>query len=388
MVGFLLRRFIKDSENVSDPTVRQRYGAICGLYGIGINLLLFLGKLAAGFFSGSIAITADAFNNLSDAGSSIVTLLGFRLAAQAPDRDHPYGHGRFEYISGMLVSVAILLMGVELLRTGIEKILRPQSVEFSLAVLIILTASILLKLYMAYYNKKYGDRIDSAAMGATALDSLSDCAATGAVLAATLLSRFTELNVDGWAGALVAVLIAIAGVRSLKETVDPLLGLAPNEKLVRQIYEIVNSYPETKGIHDLIVHDYGPGRRMISLHVEVDGSRNVYDLHDAIDAMERELDSSLGCSAIIHMDPISVNGQPSQTLRGEINRLLQEQVDSRITIHDLRVLGGDGSGLISFDSLVPRELSGNTEVLRERICRIVEDNFPGCTVETVIDIEL
>lgn len=388
MVGLLIRRFVKDRENVSDPAVRRRYGAVCGLCGIGINLLLFLGKLAAGFLSGSIAITADAFNNLSDAGSSIVTVLGFRLAAQAPDRDHPYGHGRLEYISGMLVSVAILLMGVELLRTGVEKILHPRPVEFSPAAMIILTVSILLKLYMAYYNRKYGNRIDSAAMRATALDSLSDCIATGVVLAATLAGRFTDLCVDGWAGALVAVFIAIAGIRSLKETVDPLLGLAPDEKLVREIYETVNSHPETKGIHDLIVHDYGPGRRMISLHVEVDGSRNVYDLHDAIDAMERELSSRLSCSSIIHMDPISMDGHPSQTLRGEITRLLQEQLDSRITIHDLRVLAGDGGGLISFDSLVPPDLCGDTEAMRENICRIVKSAFPGCAVETVVDVEL
>ena len=388
MVGLLIRQFIKDRENVSDPEVRRRYGEVCGGYGIGINLLLFLGKLAAGLFSGSIAITADAFNNLSDAGSSIVTLFGFRLAAQAPDRDHPYGHGRFEYISGMLVSVAILLMGVELLRTGIEKILRPRPVDFSTAVIIILAASILLKLYMAYYNRKYGNLIDSAALRATALDSLSDCAATAAVLVATLLGRFTDLNVDGWAGAMVAVFIAIAGLRSLKETVDPLLGLAPDEKLVREVYEIVNSHSETKGIHDLIVHDYGPGRRMISLHVEVDGNRNVYDLHDAIDAMELELNTRLSCSSIIHMDPIAPEGQPSQTLRSEINRLLQEKLDKRITIHDLRVLAAEGSGLISFDSLVPPELCGDTEALRENICRLVAEAFPGCAVETVIDVEI
>ena len=241
---------------------------------------------------------------------------------------------------------------------------------------------------MAFYNRKYGGKIDSAAMGATALDSLSDCAATGVVLAAILLGKFTTLNVDGWAGTIVAVFIAIAGLRSLKETIQPLLGLAPDEKLVRKVYEIVNSHPETKGIHDLIVHDYGPPWRMISLHVEVDGSRSVYDLHDAIDAMEQELDARLGCSSIIHMDPIAPEGLPSQTLRGEINRLLQEKIHHRITIHDLRVLAGEGGGLISFDSLVPPELCDDTDALSKKICSIVEDSFPGCAVKTVIDVEL
>lgn len=388
MVGLLIRLFVKDSDNFSDPQVRRSCGAVCGLCGIGINLLLFLGKLTAGLISGSIAAVADAFNNLSDAGSSIVTLLGFRLAAQGPDEDHPYGHGRFEYISGMLVSVVILLMGVELLRSGVEKIIRPQPVAAGLLMPAVLAVSILLKLYMAYYNKKYGDRISSTAMRATAVDSLSDCVATGAVLAATLLSPFTDLALDGWAGALVAVFVIWAGIRSLKETVDPLLGLAPDEKLVRRIYDMVNSHPETKGIHDLIVHDYGPGRLMISLHVEVDGSRDIYELHDAIDAMEHELNEALGCSAIIHMDPISIDGQQSHTMRGEITRLLRERVDERISIHDFRLVPGENGSRLSFDTLIPGELRSDAEEIRERVCRIIEESFPGCVAETVIDVDL
>ena len=388
MAGLLIRLFVRNRENIADPRVRRGYGMVCSLCGIGINVLLFLGKLITGLLGGSVAVVADAFNNLSDAGSSIVTLLGFRLAAQEPDRDHPYGHGRFEYISGMLVSVVILLMGIELLRSGAEKILHPQPVNVSPLLLAVLTASILLKLYMAYYNRKYGAKIASAAMKATAVDSLSDCAATGAVLGAAMLSHFTDIDLDGWAGALVAVFVILAGIRSLKETIDPLLGLAPDEKLVKQIYEIVNSHPETKGIHDLAVHDYGPGRTMISLHVEVDGSCDIYELHDAIDVMERELNSVLGCSAIIHMDPISVDGQQTHTMRGEITRLLREEVDERISIHDFRLITNeDGSG-ISFDTLIPAGLRSRSEEIRREICRLVEEHFEGCSVNTGIDVEL
>lgn len=388
MVGFLLRRFVKNCENVDDPAVRRGYGEVCGLTGIGINILLFLCKLIAGLMSGSIAVVADAFNNLSDAGASIVTLMGFRLAEKAPDRDHPYGHGRFEYISGLLVSVAILLMSVELLRSGLEKIFRPGPVEAGAALTAVLAASIALKLYMAYYNRKYGRMIDSAAMSATATDSLGDCAATGAVLAAIVIERLTGLNIDGWAGALVAVLIGIAGVRSFKETLDPLLGQAPDAELIRRIREIAGSYKETRGIHDIVVHDYGPGRRMISLHVEVDGGGDIYELHDAVDAMERELAEKLRCSAVIHMDPIYVDGRQSPDLREEITRVLRSRVDERITIHDLRIQPGNNCTLLCFDSAVPPELAEDAETVRKNICRAVEESFSGCQARTVIDFGL
>ena len=256
MISLLAKKFIKNREDVTSPAVRQAYGMLCGIVGIGFNLLLFALKLLAGTLSGSIAITADAFNNLSDAGASIVTLLGFKLAGQKPDPEHPFGHGRLEYISGLIVSMVILLMGIELAKSAVEKILHPEAVEFTLLTGGILLASILVKLYMYLYNRAVGKKIGSAAMEATAMDSLSDCAATAAVLAA--------LQIDGWCGIVVAALVLWAGIQAARDTISPLLGQPPAPEFVQRIEEIVLSSPVVQGIHDLIVHDYGPGRVMIS----------------------------------------------------------------------------------------------------------------------------
>ncbi len=388
MVAFFIKRFVKNSENVTDPSVRQAYGAVCGLCGIGINIILFLGKLLAGVISGSIAIIADAFNNLSDAGSSIVTLLGFRLAAQAPDKDHPYGHGRFEYISGMLVSAVITVMGLSLLKTGVEKILHPAEVNTGALVLAILTVSILFKLYMAAYNSRYGKLINSSAMKATALDSLSDCAATGAVLLSAVVGRFSSLNIDGWAGTLVAVLITFAGIKSLKETVDPLLGSAPDKDFIESVKRLVMAHPEAEGIHDLAVHDYGPGRVMVSLHVEMDGNGNIFELHEAVDEMEREITRELGCEAVIHLDPVARDDMQTVTMKGETARLIRENIDSDISIHDFRVVPGEARSTILFDCAVPPRLSGEAKELQKRIEALIEDTFANCTVKIRMDISL
>ena len=269
MIRFLARHFIKDSENISSPAVRRAYGILCGCVGIGLNLLLFAGKLLAGILSRSIAVTADAVNNLSDAGSSVVTLLGFKLAAQAPDQDHPFGHGRLEYISGLVVSMVILLMGAELGKTSLEKILHPEPVDFSPLAAGILCASILVKLYMVLYNRRIGRRIQSAAMAATAADSLSDCLATATVLLGALAGHFWNLQIDGWCGAAVALFILWSGFGAARETVNPLLGQPPSPEFVARIRDLVRAQPGIIGIHDLIVHDYGPGRRILSLHAEV-----------------------------------------------------------------------------------------------------------------------
>lgn len=270
MTELLIRLFIRDKDNVQDPTVRQQYGTLSGLTGICLNILLFLGKLVAGTVSGSIAITADAFNNLSDAGSSVVTLIGFRLAGQKPDRHHPFGHGRVEYLSGLAVSVVILLMGFELGKTSFEKILSPAPVEFSLLPVIVLPVSILVKGWMYLFNRKLGKKLDSAAMMATAADSLSDMVSTGVVLLGTLIGHFFNIQLDGWLGILVAVFILYTGYNSMKDTIDPLLGRAPDPELVDGIRRRVLAPPEILGLHDLIVHDYGPGRLFASLHAEVD----------------------------------------------------------------------------------------------------------------------
>lgn len=352
MIELLSRWFIRNRENTGDPAVRLAYGRLCGLVGIGLNLLLFGGKLFAGTVSGSVAVTADAFNNLSDAGSSVVTLLGFQLAGKKPDPQHPFGHGRIEYISGLVVSGLILLMGVELGKSSVEKILHPEAVDFSLLAVGILVASIAVKLYMYLYNRRIGRRISSAAMEATATDSLSDAIATTAVLAAMLVGRFTSLMIDGWVGLVVACFILFSGYQAAKETLGPLLGQPPEQELVERIQQMVLSHPPICGIHDLVVHDYGPGRMMVSLHAEVPAHGDILELHDVIDTAEMELKRTLHCDAVIHMDPIITDDTQIVQLRRRVAELVR-QVDSGMTIHDFRVVPGPSHTNLIFDAVLP-----------------------------------
>ena len=335
MISLLARLFLRKK----DPAdLRRGYGMLCGAVGIGLNLLLFGGKFLAGTLSGSIAITADAFNNLSDAGSSFVTLVGFHLAGQKPDVHHPFGHGRIEYLSGLAVSMLILLMGFELGRSSLDKILHPSPVDSSPLVLGILCVSIAVKLYMAFYNHTLGKKLSAPAMLATAVDSLSDSAATFAVLAATLVGQFSGVLIDGWVGLLVAALILWSGAKSAKETIDPLLGTPPTHEFVQRIRDLVMAHPGIIGIHDLIVHDYGPGRVMISLHAEVPATENVLDIHDEIDNVEKELQEKLGCEAVIHMDPIVTDDGVTAETRQRVAALVR-CIDDEISInapHGLR----------------------------------------------------
>ena len=349
MISLLARLFIRDREG---QAARKAYGILCGAVGIGFNVLLFAGKFLAGSLSGSIAITADAFNNLSDAGSSFVTLLGFQLAGQKPDSDHPFGHGRIEYLSGLAVSLLILLMGVELAKSSIQKILRPEAVESGPVVLAILCASIAVKLYMFSYNRRLGKQLNSAAMHATAMDSLSDSAATGAVLFATLAGQFTDLPIDGWCGVLVAAFILWSGANAAKDTLDPLLGMPPTHEFVDQVRQLVMAHEGILGIHDLIVHDYGPGRVMLSLHAEVPASGNVLELHDEIDNVEKELRERLGCEAVIHMDPIITDDGITEETRVRVATLVR-CIDDEISIHDFRMVPGPTHTNVIFDAVVP-----------------------------------
>ena len=323
MISLLAKWFIPNRENTADAAVRRAYGQLCGLVGIALNILLFAGKFFAGTLSGSIAITADAFNNLSDAGSSVVTLLGFRLAGKKPDPEHPFGHGRMEYLSGLVVSALILLMGVELAKSSFQKILHPEAVEFSVAAVVILLASIAVKLYMSVYNRTIGKKINSAAMVATGIDSLSDTISTVAVLIAMVVALF----------------ILYSACRAAMETVSPLLGQAPEEEFVQRICELVLAHEEVCGIHDLVVHDYGPGRVMISLHAEVPSNGDILELHDMIDGIEMELRQQLDCEAVIHMDPIVTDDALTTEMRIKTAALVKE-VDERATIHDFRMVIG------------------------------------------------
>lgn len=370
MIHLLSVLFIKDRRNYSSPQVRQAYGTLCGAAGIGLNLLLFLGKWIAGTLSHSIAITADAFNNLSDAGSSIITLIGFRISGQKPDPEHPFGHGRMEYISGLLVSVAILIMGFELVKSSVEKIIHPDAIDSSPVILGILAASILVKLYMFYYNRSISAKIDSAAMKATAMDSLSDTVSTALVLAATVISQLTGLLLDGWFGVLVGIFILYTGGSTLKETMDLLLGQPPKKEFLKEIRKIVISHPLVYDIHDLIVHDYGPGRLMISLHAEVDAQGDIQAIHEQIDHIEHELQEKLHCSATIHMDPIVTNDAEVLEMKEKVKQIVRD-FDSTLSIHDFRMVRGNTRTNLIFDISVPSgsKLTDN-EIVNELKSRI------------------
>ncbi len=360
MITFLSSIFIKNNKDYHSPAVRQAYGVLCGGVGIALNLILFLGKWIAGMLSGSIAITADAFNNLSDAGSSIITLVGFKLSGQKPDPEHPFGHGRMEYISGLFVSVAILIMGFELITSSIDKVRHPEAIESSPLVLGILAASILAKVYMAYYNRSVGKKIGSAAMRATAMDSLSDTISTALVLAATVISHFTGLLLDGWFGILVGIFIFYTGIQTMRDTMNPLLGQPPQKGLVREIEEIVTAHSMVHGIHDLIVHDYGPGRLMISLHAEVDADGNLLELHDEIDNIEHELQQKLNCAATIHMDPIVTDDQEVVHMRDTVSEIVGA-LGEGFTMHDFRMVKGPTHTNLIFDVVMPYKCD-HTEV--------------------------
>ena len=372
MISLLAKWLIPNREQVEDGAVRRAWGALCGFVGIGLNILLFAGKLAAGTLSGSIAITADAFNNLSDAGSSVVTLLGFRLAGKKPDAGHPFGHGRLEYVSGLIVAGLILLMGAELAKSSVDKIFHPEAVTFSWLAAGILLASIGVKLYMYLYNRAVGKKIKSAAMSATAADSLSDTAATSAVLLAMVIGKLTNVQLDGWVGLVVALFILWSAVQAARDTISPLLGQAPDPMLVKEIESLVMAHDTVVGIHDLVVHDYGPGRCIISLHAEVPADEQVLELHDVIDNIEEELGKKLHCEAVIHMDPVVV-GDPTVTALHQQVAALVKTIDPRITIHDFRMVPGQTHTNLIFDAVIPFDERLTRQQVAERIRQMVSE---------------
>ena len=384
MINLLVKTFVKDCGNVQDPQVRQRYGTLSGAVGIFLNLLLSAGKMIAGVLTGSIAITADAFNNLTDAGSSVVTLVGFRMAGKQADGDHPFGHGRIEYLSGLAVSVVILLVGLELAKSSVEKIIHPEPVEFSWLSAGILSAAICVKLWMSYFNRSLSRRIGSAAMAATATDSLSDAAATSAVLLSSLIGRFTGVNIDAWAGILVAIFILRAGWGAAKDTLNPLLGQSPDPELVRDIERTVLAHPQVVGIHDMIIHDYGPGRSMMSLHAEVPAGADIMAVHDEIDAIERELKAKYRIDASIHMDPIVTGDETISRARQMVAGLVRE-VDPAMTIHDFRMTSGPRHRNLIFDVVVPYSVRQSDEAVRREIERKIRAADPNSFAVIQVD---
>jgi len=371
LIHFLAKMLIPDYKNTASSDVRNAYGALCGIMGIVLNVILFAIKLLAGLLSGAISVMADAFNNLTDAGSSVITLIGFRMAGQKPDKHHPFGHGRIEYISGLIVSMIIILVGFELGKTSFEKIISPEVPVFSMIAVIILVCSVFIKAYIAVYNFSIGKKIASSAMKATAYDSLSDCVATSAVLICLLISHFANINIDAYCGIAVSVFILFSGIRSAKETMDPLLGTPPEQELIDEITSIVYSHEGVAGIHDLIIHDYGPGRMMISLHAEVPSDANLIETHDMIDNIEKSLRAKLGCDAVIHMDPIATDDAHTLEVKEKIVALIG-CVDSRLSLHDFRMVKGPTHTNVLFDLVVPFEMQKSDEELRENVQTIVK----------------
>ncbi len=352
MTELLVHTFIKQHGSTGDPKVRQQYGLLGSGVGIAVNVLLFAAKLLAGLLTGSIAVMADAFNNLSDAGSSVVTLIGFKLSDQKPDKDHPFGHGRIEYLSGLFVAMVILLMGFELAKDAVDQILHPTAVDFTIYSALILIAAVLAKLFLWHFNRTLGDRIHSVSMRATASDSLGDAIATGAVLAGSVIGTLLHINIDGWLGVCVSFVILRAGWEAARDTITPLLGTTPDPDFVNHLEETVLAHPEVIGIHDLLVHDYGPGRLMISLHAEVNSCDDILTLHDAIDNIERELSEKYGCSAVIHMDPVDCDDEKTADMRRKV-ACLAAAIDPGITIHDFRMVTGPSHTNLIFDIVLP-----------------------------------
>ncbi len=384
MIKLLSRLLIANHLAYEDPQVRRKYGVLTGTVGICFNVLLFGLKYFAGVWSGSVAMIADAFNNLSDAGSSVITMIGFWFSGREPDEEHPFGHGRYEYIAGFLVSQAILLMGLELAKGSLDKILHPQPVETSGMISFILVFSILVKCYMAVYNHAIGKRICSAAMRATAKDSLSDMAATSVVLLSMIILRQTSYNIDGYCGLLVAVFILYTGVQTIRETMGTLLGTKPDAAFVARVQDIVLRHHLVMGMHDLVVHDYGAGRRMISLHLEVPGEIDVYALHNIIEHIESDLDQELGCKSVIHMDPIESDNEKVMELRTAVQEMVQD-LDAGLSIHDFRVVQCQQGENMVFDLVVPQDFSMAGEEVVEQIIQQLRGKYPE--YEAVIKLE-
>ncbi len=377
MIQLLVKWFVRDYQDTENPTVRARYGKLAGTVGILSNILLFALKFLAGLLFNSISVMADAINNLSDAASSVITLIGFKLSGKPADAKHPYGHARMEYITGLVISFVILWLGVQMIQSSIDKILHPEDVPFRFLTVWVLVLSILIKLWLGVFNKKIGKRIHSTALAATATDSLNDVIATSVVLLSVIISGFTGWQLDGYMGVLVAIFILISGIRLIGETINPLLGMAPDQELVQQIADKINSYDGVLGIHDLAVHNYGPGKCFASVHVEVAASRDILESHDIIDNIERDFMKEMGIHLVIHLDPVVIDDERANTLRQKIIEIVAE-IDPTLSIHDFRVVFGTTHTNLIFDIAASYAVSMKDEELvytvSEKV-RALEGNY-------------
>lgn len=384
MINFLAKIFIKDRESLEPTVARRKYGVLLGGTGIALNIVLFIIKLACGIVTGSVSIVADALNNISDAGSSLIQIIGYKLSGHKPDTEHPFGHGRLEYISGLIISIIILFMGFELLKESITRIIHPVDVLYSKAAVVILIIAILIKLYMYSYNKKYAEKLESVVMQATAFDSLSDCVATATVLLAMMIAEYTGLRVDGYCGIIVSLFIITTGFNAAKDTITPLLGQKADPEFVEKIAQFALSYDDVLGVHDLVVHDYGAGRMMITFHAEVPANGDFVKLHDTIDNIERRIKQVLGCQTVIHMDPVFVNDEATIRMKRFCN-LITKSINESLTIHDFRMVAGPTHIKLVFDILAPFELEMSDEAIKKQ----VEDkiaSLPG-NLTAVVDVD-
>lgn len=384
MGELLIRLFVKDRENVSDPKVRGAYGLLCSVVGIVCNLILFAIKLIAGLAVGSVSVIADAVNNLTDASSSVISFIGFKLASKPADDEHPYGHGRYEYLSALTVAVLVIVIGVETFSSSFDKIIHPQDIGLSTFTGVVLCISVALKLWMAFFNKKTGKKINSGALVATAKDSRNDVITSLAVLAAAVISEFTGVELDGYMGIIVAVFIVFSGIGLVKEAISPVLGNPPSPELVRSVNETIVSYPGVLDTHDLIIHDYGPGRQFAGVHVEMSADMPVLEAHDIIDNIERDLYEKFGIYTSIHYDPVVTSDERVDELKHDILSALSECEDD-ISIHDLRIVPGDTHTNVIFDCVLPRSSKMSEKQLKEylsaRICEKHENHRLVITVD-------
>ena len=370
MTNFLIRLFVKDNKNVQDPKVRGNYAMLSSITGIIANVLLFIGKLVIGILSASVAIIADAFNNIGDAGSSVVTMFGFRLAGKHADKEHPMGHGRFEYISAFIVDVLIIFVGVELLKSSVEKIITPEPADIQTVTLVFLGAAILVKAWLFFFYRKIAKTIDSSVIKAASFDSISDVVATTVVLISSLVSKYTDLDLDGYAGILVAAFIFYTGIKASKETIDLLLGGSPDKEILKNIKDFVKDYPDVIGIHDVMVHDYGPGRQIVSFHAEVSAKSDFSYVHDIIDNIERDMQKKYGYIVTIHLDPIVVDDQKVNEMYAFVKETVKE-VDESFSVHDFRMTYGGNHINLIFDLSIPVD----SKISDEDAAKEVEDKI-------------
>lgn len=377
MTSLLIRLFVKDKNNTDSPAVRTNYAMLASITGIVVNILLFSGKLAVGLLAYSVAIVADAFNNMSDAGSSVVTMLGFRMSSKHADKKHPLGHGRFEYISAFIVDIIIIFVGIELFKSSVEKIITPGATAIADATLILLAVAIVVKVWLFFFYGKIAKIINSQAIKAASLDSISDVVATTLVLVSALISRYTDVHIDGWAGIIVAGFILFTGIKAAKETIDLLLGASPDKAMIAKIQKFVQKYPDVVGIHDVMIHDYGPGKQIVTFHAEVSSESDFCYIHDVIDTIERDMEKDLNCIVTIHLDPIVVNDERINQMREFVLQTVKE-IDPELSIHDFRMTYGGNHINVIFDLCIPVDCKIDDDILAQKVEKAIIEKNPDC----------